>query len=465
MTDISTESTERVLSTLNADGTRRWLRPRLSKGRFLSARRWSGYALILIFTLIPWINVNDKPLILLNLVKREFTFFGATFLATDTLLLAIALVFIVVSIFLVTALLGRVWCGWACPQTVYMEFVFRPIERFFDGPPGPGGAASKKATAVGTILKYVVFGLISFYLANTFLAYWVGVDALREWVTQSPFKHPTPFIVMAATTLLMLFDFAFFREQTCIVACPYGRIQSVMLDRDSLIISYDRVRGEPRGPIRRNAPEGEKSGDCVDCGRCVETCPTGIDIRSGLQLECVGCAQCIDACDDVMEKIKRPRGLIRYTSQARVERQGGRLLRARVIVYPLILVVLGAAFGFVLSGKQSADVTVLRVVGAPFSVRPDGRIANNARIKLTNRSDRVAEYTFSIPTAIPAEISLSEHPLHLEPGKSRTEGVLILTDRSVFKNGVCDVTIHVTDGVDFSSDLPYRLLGPKEQHP
>lgn len=465
MADHATENAERVLSTLNADGTRRWLRPRLSKGRFLTARRWLAYVLILIFTAIPWITINGRPAILLDLGKREFTFFGATFLATDTLLLAITLVFIVVLIFLVTALLGRIWCGWACPQTVYMEFVFRPLERLFDGPPGPGGAPGRKATAPRTILKYAVFVLISFYLANTFLAYWVGVEALREWVTRSPIEHPVPFIVMLVTTLLMLFDFAFFREQTCIVACPYGRIQSVMLDRDSLIISYDRLRGEPRGPVRRAAPEAEKQGDCVDCGRCVETCPTGIDIRGGLQLECVGCAQCIDACDEVMDKLKRPRGLIRYTSQARVERQGGRLLRARVIVYPLILVALGAAFGFVLSSKKSADVTVLRGLGIPFTVRPDGRIANQARIKITNRSDRPADYSFAAPADVPAEIILSEHPLRVEPGKSRTEGVLIVTDRTVFQNGIRDITLRVTDGAGFSHDVHYRLVGPKEARP
>ena len=246
----------RVLSTLMEDGSRRWLHPRLAAGPYLRARRILAYVLIAVFTLLPYLKIGGKPAVLLDLPHREFTIFGFTFLSTDTLLLALALITLVLGICLVTALAGRVWCGWMCPQTVYMEFVFRPIERLFDGPPGARHRPGRKRTTPRTVAKYAVYLVISAYLAHTFLAYFVGVEALAQWVRRSPLEHPVSFLVMLAVTGLMMFDFAYFREQTCIVACPYGRFQSVMLDRDSLIVSYDPRRGEPRGKLgdRKSGP-------------------------------------------------------------------------------------------------------------------------------------------------------------------------------------------------------------------
>ena len=211
-------------------------------------------------------KIDGKPAVLLDLPHREFTIFGFTFLPTDTLLLALALITLIVGICLVTALAGRVWCGWMCPQTVYMEFVFRPIERLFDGPPGAQHRPGRKRTTPRTAAKYAVYLLISAYLAHTFLAYFVGVEALAQWVRRSPLEHPVSFLVMLAVTGLMMFDFAYFREQICIVACPYGRFQSVMLDRDSLIVSYDPRRGEPRGKLADRKSRGRPHGDCIDCG-------------------------------------------------------------------------------------------------------------------------------------------------------------------------------------------------------
>lgn len=448
------EPDERVLSTLNRDGSRRWLRPRVSPGRFLWARLAVAWVLIAVFIAIPHLRAGGKPLILLDIVRREFTLFGYTFLPTDTLLLALLMVGLIVSIFLATAMLGRVWCGWICPQTVYMEFVYRPLERLFDGRPGRGGKLARRPAAWRTVLKLLLFLGMSVVLANTFLAYFVGVDALSQWVRHSPYEHPTPFLVMAATTALMMFNFSYFREQTCILCCPYGRFQSVMLDRNSLIISYDSRRGEPRGPV------AAKGGDCIDCGLCVETCPTGIDIRDGLQMECVGCAQCIDACDAVMGKIKRPRGLIRYSSQARMAGESGRLLRPRVVLYPLVLAVLATAFIVLFEGKKTTDVTVLRGLGRPFVVMPDGKVANQLRLKITNRGKQPASYEIELVGLDEAKLIIPGGAVTLKPGQSFVEAVNVVAPDTIFRGGIRDAVLRVSDGAQFSQNVAFRLLGP-----
>ncbi len=237
----------RVLSTLNEDGSRRWLRPKLSVGAFFRKRRVVAYALMVVFFLIPYLRMNGRPLVLLDVPHRQFTLFGYTFLPTDTLLFMLLLISIAIGIFLLTALFGRVWCGWACPQTVYMEFLFRPIERFFEGGRSGSMALDKRpGLHPRRLAKNAVYVLLALFLAHTFLAYFVGIDQLVQWVRQSPFEHPTSFLIMAGTTAAIFFDFGWFREQTCLVACPYGRLQSVLLDRQSVIVGYDVLRGEPR---------------------------------------------------------------------------------------------------------------------------------------------------------------------------------------------------------------------------
>lgn len=449
-----------VMSTLHEDGSRRWLHPRLSKGRFLRRRRVLAYILIAVFTLLPYITIAGKPSILLDIPHREFTFFGFTFLPTDTLLLALFVVSLVVGVFLVTAMFGRVWCGWMCPQTVYLEFVYRPLERLFDGPPGRRHAAGKKSNPLRKALKYLCYLLVSMFLAHTFLAYFVGVENLKEWVRSSPVDHPAAFFVMAVTTAAMMFDFTFFREQTCIVACPYGRFQSVMLDRDSLIVTYDPTRGEPRGKGRRKRPDGTVLGDCIDCGNCVDTCPTGIDIRDGLQLECVACTQCIDACDTVMDKLGKPRGLVRFSSQARLEGAKGRLLRPRVIIYPAIMAVLLTAFLVVLIGKQPADITLLRGFGQPFVEINPGEITNQLRVKIKNRTKQEQQYTLSPGEGEQITISGEPNPMPVAAGEARTEVVLVTAPRAAFEDGKCRVTLNISDGGDFSQDVDWLLLGP-----
>ncbi len=453
----------RVLPTMNEDGSRRWIRPKPSHGRFYRRRRDVAYGLIIIFFLIPFVNLNGKPLILLDLPRREFTIFGTTFLPTDTLLLMLLVASVIITIFLLTALFGRVWCGWACPQTVYMEFLFRPIERLFEG--GRSGSLQLDRQGLRGQLhprrlgKHAAYVVLALFAAHTFLAYFVGVDQLAEWVRRSPVEHPTSFAIMALTTATMFADFAWFREQTCLVACPYGRIQSALLDQHSLIVAYDTRRGELRA---RGKTKTEGAGDCIDCGACVLTCPTGIDIRDGLQMECVHCTQCADACDEIMRKVNRPEGLVRYGSQASMTGQAAHRLRPRTVLYPAALALTFGGFLFSLGTKPSAEVTVLRGLGEPYVIEQDGRVANQLRVKITNRAGGDRDFSVAIDGIEGGTMIAPQNPLRVEHGKTETSGVFVLLPRAAFEKGERAVTVKVSDDTGYETQVSYRLVGPSE---
>lgn len=450
----------RVLPTLNEDGSRRWIRPKPSRGQWWRARRAVAYVLMLVFLAIPHLRLGGKPLILLDLPARRFTLFGTTFLPTDTLLLMLLAASVIITIFLLTALFGRVWCGWACPQTVYMEFLFRPIERLFEGGRS-GSLAIDRGTgrpSVRRLAKHAVYVVLALVLAHTFLAYFVGVDQLAVWVRRSPAGHPTSFAIMALTTAAVFLDFAYFREQTCLVACPYGRLQAVLLDRQSLIVAYDPTRGEPRtkGRVR---PEG--AGDCIDCSACVLTCPTGIDIRDGLQMECIHCTQCMDACDAVMAKVDRPRGLIRYTSRAALDGERPRKLRPRTVLYPAALALFVGGFVVALGSRAPADVTILRGIGEPFTREPGGQIANQIRVKIANRSDEPRAYRIELADLHDATLIAPENPLPIAAGEARTTSVFVLLPPEAFHDGEREVHFRIADGAGFVGTYEYELVGPE----
>ena len=448
---------ERVLPTLNVDGTRRWLKPRLSRGRFQRRRLVVAWGLMALFALLPHLRVAGRPAILLDVAHRRFMLLGAIFYPTDTVLLMLLLVGIFIGIFLLTATLGRVWCGWACPQTVYMEFLFRPIERGLDrfraAWPGPGGASAHR------VLKAVTFLGASMFLAHTFLAYFVGVEALGQWVRRSPLEHPISFLVMAGTTVLMLLDFGYFREQVCLVACPYGRLQSVLLDRRSLIVGYDARRGEPRGK------RGHVAGDCIDCGACVVTCPTGIDIRDGLQMECIHCTQCIDACDAIMDRVARPRGLIRYASRDELAGVPSRVLRPRIVIYPLILIVLWGSLGWALAHRPLAEVTVLRGLGSPFTILSSGEVSNQIRIKVENHGSDARHYRLSLVDGADLRLVAPDNPIAVAGGQQATATVFVVAPAQRFVRGERPVRFRISDGAGLEATREYRLLGPSPEAP
>lgn len=471
------DAPERVLSTLEKDGSRRWMYPRLSTGWFWNLRRIVAYWLIAMFTVIPFLKIGGKHVLLLDVVHRRFTIFGFTFLPTDTLLLALLMLSVLLSIFFVTALLGRVWCGWACPQTVYMEYVFRPIERLFTGRSGKGGKPAD-VPAWRRLAMYTAFFIVCLHLANTFLAYFVPTNILHTWITSSPIKHPAGFTIVAFVTLLMMIDFCWFREQTCIIACPYGRLQSVLLDKWSLIISYDKKRGEPRGKMKRvagvqlpvvseerlatdNSQRATSQGDCVDCSLCVQVCPTGIDIRDGLQVECLACAQCIDACDEVMSRIMKPKGLIRYSSQSAMAGEPRKILRPRLFIYSGIVTGLIALLAYLVVTKPLTDVTVLRSPGLPYTVNNDGTVANILKVKITNRTDQPQAYSVSVAGRDDITIMTGREPISVAPAESVTEPIRVVVPAKAFNMaGTLDIQLRVTTHNSLTVDRQTRLLGP-----
>ncbi|TVP79302.1 MAG: cytochrome c oxidase accessory protein CcoG [Puniceicoccaceae bacterium] len=379
-------------TTINQDGSRFFIHPADVQGFFTRWRRMFALLLIGIYVLLPWIPINGNPAVFLDVINRRFHLFGLTFVAQDLWMAFFFITGLGFSLFFVTALFGRIWCGWACPHTVFLEHVYRRIERWIEGDATARrklDAApwdSEKITKVA--LKNAIFVCISAAIAHLFLAYFVSIPELYRWMTTSPTEHWGAFVFMFVATAIIYFNFAWFREQLCLIICPYGRLQSALIDDDSIIIGYDAGRGEPRGPAKK-----EGFGDCINCYRCVQVCPTGIDIRQGLQMECVGCANCIDACDTIMNKLSRPRGLIRYDSQAGLNGQRRRIIRPRIFIYGALMLAGAAAFTLSALQLRSANMNIVRMTGAPYYVT-DTSVRNQYMVRVINKSNK--ERTFSL---------------------------------------------------------------------
>ena len=457
------QAPERVLSTLNNDGSRFWIHPKLVKGRLWWQRAVVGYALIALFVALPIISIDGKPAMLLDILAREFTLFGTTFRPSDTFLLLLLGIASLLSIFWITALFGRIWCGWGCPQTVYMEFVFRPIESWLEGGPTQRKALDQKRPTWRRLAKWAIFAVIAFAMANIFLSYFVGWHRLVKWIGNVPSEHPFGFATVMFVSALVFFDFAYFREQMCTVACPYGRLQSVLIDPNSLIVGYDVARGEPRGKpgSKKSLPVvGEAQGDCVACNACVAVCPTGIDIRNGLQMECIGCTQCIDACEPIMEKLGRPTGLIRYSSQNELEGKPRQVVRARTILYPIGILVALTLFAYNLSHRGGTDVWVVRNAQVTYQELPGGRIATSVRVKIENKSEAHRVYRIALQDA-KGELISPTSPLQLDAKKATTIPVFISVAKVDFEHGKHASQILLTDDAGFRRELAITLFGPE----
>ncbi|HEY1021692.1 MAG TPA: cytochrome c oxidase accessory protein CcoG, partial [Flavisolibacter sp.] len=352
-----------------------------------------------VFFTLPFIKVNGEPLFLFHVIERKFIFFGQIFWPQDFFIFAIGLLTFIVFISVFTVVFGRAFCGWACPQTIFMEMIFRKIEYWLDGDAQaqrrlkemPWNAYKIRKRAV----KIAVFYAISFLIANFFLSYLIGMDQLKVMVQNGIFKHYVTFMSLIGFSTVFFFVFYWFREQVCLVVCPYGRLQGVLLDKKSMVVAYDYGRGEPRGKLKQ-AKLDLSQGDCIDCFACVRVCPTGIDIRNGTQLECVNCTACIDACDDIMTKINKPLGLIRIDSEENIATGKKNKFNWRVAAYSIVLVVLLGFLGFLVASRTDVDATVLRTPGQIYQTLPDGRISNLYSIKLANKTRKDIPLTLKL---------------------------------------------------------------------
>jgi cytochrome c oxidase accessory protein FixG len=386
-----TAPTLESVTTIRDDGSRQVLHPARVSGRFTTWRTVVELLLLGVYVALPWIPVNGNPAVFLDVAHRQFHFFGLTFVMQDLWVAFFLISGLGFSLFYLTSLLGRVWCGWACPQTVYLDVV-RWIERLFEGDaPSQHRLDRSPWTLEKTFRrggKQFAFFLFAAVLSHVFLCYYVSPAGLFAMMHEAPAKHWGSFVFVFLMTGAMWFNFAWFREQFCIVLCPYGRLQSALIDNDSLVIGYDAKRGEPRG---KKGTEG--AGDCVDCLRCVKVCPTGIDIRQGLQMECIGCAACIDACDEVMTKLDRPRGLVRYDSLNGFAGLARRIIRPRILLYTALMIFGAAAMAYALSTLRPITVSITRMRGTPY-VLANEEVRNQFLLRILNK--RNAPQTFHV---------------------------------------------------------------------
>ena len=426
------------LPTVEKSGKRHWIYPLKPKGRYYQARTYVSWFLLAVLFLGPFIKIGGNPLLMMNVVERKFSIAGQIFWPHDTFLFAIAMLTIAVMIVLFTAVFGRVWCGWACPQTVLMEMVFRKIEYWIEGDAGKQRALDKAPWTFDKIRKklskHAIFFGLSFLIGNLLLAYIIGSDELIKIVTEPPSEHATGLTFMVLFSLLFYGIFARFREQACTFICPYGRLQSVLLDNNSIIVSYDQVRGEPKGRKQRGQDHAARQqagqGDCVDCRLCVEVCPTGIDIRNGTQMECVNCTACIDACDSVMTKVGFPTGLVRYASENGIER-GERLeITPRIVAYSVILLALMSFLVFLIASRESVQATFLRNPGTLYQELPTGEVANFYTVRVMNKSSEPLEVEVRL-LAPEGSLEVPGSPLVVSPQSSleRPAVVALPSDR------------------------------------
>ncbi|MFT4031002.1 MAG: cytochrome c oxidase accessory protein CcoG [Siphonobacter sp.] len=452
------------IANQDASGKRKWIYPRLPKGGVLYKwRQITAILLVGILFALPWLEWNDHPLFLFNVLDRTFIFFGVPFWPQDFHLVALGLITFIVFIIAFTVAFGRIWCGWACPQTVFMEMIFRPLENWIEG----DYKAQKKLDAAPwstqkifkKTLKHTVFFLISFGISNTFLAYLIGKKALLAIQTDNPMNHLGGLSSLLIFTLVFYFVFARLREIVCVVICPYGRLQGVLLDKKSIVVAYDYLRGEPRGKRQRTATAQPK-GDCVDCSLCVHVCPTGIDIRNGTQLECINCTACMDACDEVMIKINQPKGLIRYASQEGIEKGTQLRFNGRLKAYTAILLALIGVLSYLLLNRKELDTTILRASGLTFQKQDHGKISNLYTVEIANKTFKAQEVSLRLKDS-PFQLQyVGNGPGYIKPGElMKSSFFLIIPGASITENKT-PVTIEVLVNGQVIDQLHTNFMGP-----
>ncbi|MBL7733363.1 MAG: cytochrome c oxidase accessory protein CcoG [Chitinophagaceae bacterium] len=459
------ESFRDRIATVDAKGKRKWVFAQKPKGRFYSIRTLVSWGFFILFFTLPFLKLNGRPLFLFNIPEAKFIIFGKIFWPQDFFIFGLTMVTFIIFIVLFTAAFGRLFCGWVCPQTIFMEMLFRKVEYLIEGDaakqkmlkasPWTGEKLRKKAT------KHIAFYLLSFIIANFFLAYIIGIDELKKIISEPVSEHMVGFLSILLFSGIFYGVYAYFREQACTVVCPYGRLQSVLLDRNSMIVAYDHKRGEPRGKYKKEKVAELNTGDCIDCFQCVKVCPTGIDIRNGTQMECVGCTACIDACDHMMDAIGKPRGLVRYASESGIA--DGKKLRytGRMKFYTVLLVVLGGLLSLMLLSRKDIDGNIIRARGQLYQERGADSLSNLYTIKITNKTLRDIPVTLKLEDGTPGYVIEADgQDIMLKKEDQAKGSFFIVLPKSYVTKRKTKLKVGLYEGDKKITTLSTNFLGP-----
>lgn len=477
------------LATTDEKGRRIFLHPQDVSGKYRTRRNGMHFVLIVFFLVLPWIQIGGHQALWIDIGRRRFSVFGLLFWAHDAPILVFLLAGFAITLVFITAVWGRFWCGWACPQTVFIDGVFRRIERWIEGDSLARRRLDKQSWNLDKLFKraakWSAYLLVSLIITHSFLAYFIGTGPLLKMMQGSPAQNPGDFILMSAFTALFLFNFGWFREQFCTIACPYGRLQSVLLDDKSLVIAYDAKRGEPRKAISSisspdhspsSEPSAPRQGDCVNCYRCVSVCPTGIDIRRGLQLECIACTSCIDACDAVMERFGRPKGLIRYDSLVHLlsptvqQHLHGAQSRfsIRSKIYGAILFVIASGLIYTVSQRTPVTATVVRAIDTPYQILTSQNggteVLNHFKIHIENQSFDDQELHLSLPQEAQAagvNFVISNIGNHLRAGDASRGDLFVRFPKHLLHFGRGSLALQI-DAAGFRLKKEMTLVGPAD---
>jgi cytochrome c oxidase accessory protein FixG len=459
------DSFRNKITTVNEDGGRKWLYPKKPFGKFTNYRTYLSYLLLAILFGIPWIKIDGEPFLMFNVVSRKFVLFGQVFWPQDFHIFGLIMISMIIFVVLFTTVYGRVFCGWICPQTIFMEMVYRKIEYWIDGDYKEQQLLKKQPWNFDKIskrgFKYSLFYFIAVVIAHTFLSYIIGSDELLK-IQKAPLKeHLGGFLALLGFSWVFFFVFVWFREQVCLIVCPYGRLQGVMLDRNSLVVAYDYIRGESRAKIKKNEDRKEAGkGDCIDCNQCVNVCPTGIDIRNGTQLECINCTACIDACDHMMESVKQPKGLIRLDSENAIA-EGKRVkFSTRSKAYTVFLILLLVFIGFLFKLRGGVETTVLRTPGVMYQENENGTISNLFNVKVVNKSSGTLNLTFDLIDQKGVVKMVGQDTLVVKKGESSQQAFFIELDKKLITEKNTKLEIGIYDNGNLIEKEKTTFNGP-----
>lgn len=452
------------IATVNENGKRVWIFPKKPSGSFYNKRKIVSYFFLSFLFAGPHIRIKGEPLLMLNLIERKFVIFGQVFWPQDMYIFAVLLILAVVFVILFTIIYGRIFCGWVCPQTIFMEMVFRRIEYLIEGDAAQQRQLDQAPWDTKKIVKkaskHIIFWLLSFLIANTFLAYIIGSDALWQIQTDPLGRHLGGLIAIVIFTYAFYGVFAFLREQVCTTICPYGRLQGVLLDQNSMVVAYDHVRGENRAKIKKGEDrQAAQKGACIDCFQCVQVCPTGIDIRNGTQLECINCTACIDACDHMMDAVGQEKGLVRFVSEEGIRTRKPFEWTRRVKAYSILLFALFLTLVLLILTREDFQTTLIRQRGSTYQMDEQGHITNIYEVNLLNKTHQSFKVSFRLENHH-GEIQTVREKLVLQPETELKERLIIRYPRTYIGNGSKKIKVHIYGNCKKIQTVKTKFIGP-----